>query len=231
MPVQFSGVDWEIEEYKAEIGLHRRSHKRKARKMEEERLRRFRRFLHGMNRVDLREVLTDHVVQFFYTEGNIEDNRERVINDLASDNIFVHREDARVQSRHALTLLRTVMWNQGRFSPADDFLESLFSFSQDNLQHLVESQMELFRGPLELIYATGDERRNVRNFVRGHLRVGHLGGDGEEAVMELRQLLLDGGFLIADDDGAVSMLSGSHTVERPRWWRQFWRLLRGRNGQ
>jgi hypothetical protein len=174
MPVQFSGVDWGEEQYKAEVRFQKRKQK-KNKKMEGERLRRFRRFLHGMAPEDLTGRLTSRLVYYFY-QGREEDydceyvrTRTRLIADLASDDML--NSD---WSRHALALLRTRFMELGYFGEADDFLESLFAFSPRDLQALVESQSEIFRGPLELLYLNGMTQRTADAFLNATCVLGTL---------------------------------------------------------
>lgn len=261
MTVQFSGVDWGQEQCKAEVRVQKRKlhiQKKKNEKLEEELLRRFRRFLNGMAQDELSRQLTPqhvfnsypdrddgmaqeklsrqltpHRVSYFYP-GRDEDyvrNRTRLIADLASDEMLDNR-----RARPALALLRLDFVEMGHFGEADDFLESLFAFSAADLQALVESQSGIFRGPLELLYRTGDDAKIRRLFLRrNHLRVGHLGEECAGAVLELRRLLIDGNFVAREADGTVSSLGTSRSSERGdvgnrRWW-QLWRPRRRQGRQ
>jgi len=207
MTVQFSGVDWGQEQYKAEVRFQKRKlnkQKKKNRKTEEERLRRFRRFLHGMGEAELSGRLTSqHVLYFYRGRDVVVQNRRRLIADLASDEMLNSET-----SRAALVLLRRDFEDTGLFGAADEFLQSLFAFPAADLRDLVNSHFEIFRAYLEAFYSTADDAENRRRFLECNLRVGHLGEEGADLALELRQRLIDGNFLVEEADGAVSS-SGS----------------------
>jgi len=202
--VQFQGFDWGLEESRSKRGslqrkarnvLHRNSKTfKKMAAAEMEKLKRFRRFLHSMNNDELQPLLTERLLGNFFDDGDHQQNFIRLQRELASDAILID-----VEKRAALTLLKGAFIRGGNFGQADDFLQTLFAMQ--DLDQMLDSNEELFRGHLEAFHGLGEYDENKTRFLQRDLRVAQLVNvNGADLVLELKRVLIDGRVIVDEED-------------------------------